>query len=369
MTRVNSAPKMSITSAINVNTPTRPGSGKGIRSLKSFGSEQKQTVSVYKRIESRPIGELDKNYTCISKLGRGGFAMVYLMRRREDGMFYAGKYQRLGQKERWDGVREAWLLNKLQDCKFVIKMIEFYQSPKESVIITEYLEGSDLFASLSEANFELTEAKCRVIVSQVLDALVYIHRLRVVHMDIKPNNILLASKDKNNLKVKIIDFGLAKEMGGPEKERCGMDGTLEFMAPEVIRMTYCTAATDMWSLGVLIYMLVSGGTSPFWAGTNVKTQRKILKAKFTMKLKAFEVLSAQIKQLIKRLLVLSPAKRLSARETLSHPWLSPDEKTVELSKCTKVETTMMRKYLARKRWKLLKDTIKWGNRLQGIFGN
>ena len=128
--------------------------------------------------------------------------MVYLMRRREDGLFYAGKYQRLSDNERWDGMREAWLLNKLQDCKFVIKMVEFYQSPGESVIITEYLEGSDLFASLSEADFELTEAKCRVIVSQVLDALVYIHRLRVIHMDIKPNNILLASRDKNNLKVK-----------------------------------------------------------------------------------------------------------------------------------------------------------------------
>ena len=89
--------------------------------------------------------------------------MVYLMRRREDGNFYAGKYQRLSHTERWDGVREAWLLNKLQDCKFVIKMIEFYQSPDESVIITEYLEGSDLFASLSETDFELTEAEMTAI--------------------------------------------------------------------------------------------------------------------------------------------------------------------------------------------------------------
>ena len=117
-------------------------------------------------------------------------------------MLTRASLQRLGETERWDGVREAWLLNKLQDCKFVIKMMEFYQSPAESMIITEYLEGSDLFASLSEQNFDLTEAKCRVIISQVLDALVYIHRLRVVHMDIKPNNILLASKDKSNLKVK-----------------------------------------------------------------------------------------------------------------------------------------------------------------------
>ena len=115
---------------------------------------------------------------------------------------------------------------------------------------------------------------------------------------------------------RIIDFGLAKELGGPDKVRCGMCGTLEFMAPEVIRCTYATTATDMWSLGwikyivditikvfvfsVLIYMLGSGGTSPFWGGTAFKTQKKILRTKYSVKLKAFEVLSEQIKHLIKR---------------------------------------------------------------------
>ena len=155
-----------------------------------------------RRMDSKPIEHLKDNYHVISKLGRGGFALVYLMRKRDDGLFYAAKHQRLSDVEKWDGMREASLLNKLQDCKFVIRLVEFYQSKEESVIVTEYLEGCDLFASLSEPGFELTEAKCRVIVSQVLDALVYIHRLRVVHMDIKPNNILLASKDRNNLKVK-----------------------------------------------------------------------------------------------------------------------------------------------------------------------
>ena len=155
-----------------------------------------------KKLESKPIEHMYDNYQSISKLGRGGFAMVYLMRKKEDGLFYAAKHQTFNEEEKWDGMREACLLFKLQECKFVIRMVEFYQSKDESVIVTEYLEGCDLFASLSEPGFELTEAKCRVIISQVLDALVYIHKLRVVHMDIKPNNILLASKDRNNLKIK-----------------------------------------------------------------------------------------------------------------------------------------------------------------------
>ena len=128
----------------------------------------------------------------------------------------------------------------------------------------------------------------------------------------------MSKLDKNlwHICFRIIDFGLAKELGGPDKVRCGMSGTLEFMAPEVIRCTYATTATDMWSLGwgmfgananilifpfrVLIYMLGSGGTSPFWGGTAFKTQKKILKTKYSVKLKAFEVLSEQIKHIIKR---------------------------------------------------------------------
>ena len=96
-----------------------------------------------------------------------------------------------------------------------------------------------------------------------------------------------------------------------------MDGTLEFMAPEVVSATFATTATDMWSLGwvpiltslsvglitvcrVLLYMLGSGGNSPFWAGSSFKTQKKILKGKFSLKLKAFEVLSDSCRNLIKK---------------------------------------------------------------------
>ena len=73
-----------------------------------------------------------------------------------------------------------------------------------------------------------------------------------VYLDIKPENVMCTTS--KSTQVKIIDFGLAKELGGPEKERCGMDGTLEFMAPEVIRMTYCTSGTDMWSLGFVTFL-------------------------------------------------------------------------------------------------------------------
>ena len=210
--RPPSRPRTAVTSSRTKSTSTRRMSSAGVsttrtlsikttRSMSSADGSAKYKQEV-KKLESKPIEHMYDNYQSISKLGRGGFAMVYLMRKKEDGLFYAAKHQTFNEEEKWDGMREACLLFKLQECKFVIRMVEFYQSKDESVIVTEYLEGCDLFASLSEPGFELTEAKCRVIISQVLDALVYIHKLRVVHMDIKPNNILLASKDRNNLKIK-----------------------------------------------------------------------------------------------------------------------------------------------------------------------
>ena len=210
--RPPSRPRTAVTSSRTKSTSTRRMSSAGVSTTRTLSIKTTRSMSTadgsakykqeVKKLESKPIEHMYDNYQSISKLGRGGFAMVYLMRKKEDGLFYAAKHQTFNEEEKWDGMREACLLFKLQECKFVIRMVEFYQSKDESVIVTEYLEGCDLFASLSEPGFELTEAKCRVIISQVLDALVYIHKLRVVHMDIKPNNILLASKDRNNLKIK-----------------------------------------------------------------------------------------------------------------------------------------------------------------------
>ena len=84
----------------------------------------------------------------------------------------------------------------------IINMKDFFEGPSESVIVTEYAEGSDLFETISDKTFSLTEAKCRVIAGQVLEAMEFLHKNRVIHLDIKHNNIVFASTDPCSLKIK-----------------------------------------------------------------------------------------------------------------------------------------------------------------------
>jgi len=104
-------------------------------------------------------------------------------------------------------------------------------------------------------------------------------------------------------------------------------------------------------------MLVSGGISPFWAGTDILTQRRVARGQFILDDPAFELVSNSSKELIKKLLVLIPTKRLTAKAVLAHPWLAFDHKTAELGRVTRLETSRMRRHLARWRWMVIRRSI------------
>ena len=92
----------------------------------------------------------------------------------------------------------------------------------------------------------------------------------------QPNNIMFACKRRDNFHVKLIDFGLAREVGGLGRARCGMVGTVEFMSPEVVGGHFAQLESDLWSLGVMLFMMLSGGLSPFWAGNDYKTSARVV---------------------------------------------------------------------------------------------
>ena len=96
----------------------------------------------------------------------------------------------------------------------------------------------------------------------------------------QPNNIMFACKRRDNFHVKLIDFGLAREVGGLGRARCGMVGTVEFMSPEVVGGHFAQLESDLWSLGVMLFMMLSGGLSPFWAGNDYKTSARVVAGDF-----------------------------------------------------------------------------------------
>ena len=156
-----------------------------------------------------------------------------------------------------------------------------------SVILTEFLEGGELFRYISSTKYCLTEAKCQAFAKQIIRAVEFMHSKRIIHLDLKPENILLVHnlmKDPSACQscddLKLIDFGLARNMGKSDRLPINMCGTLEFISPEVMRCSHASFASDMWSVGVMLYMMISGGISPFWAGTEYRTQYLIHRAQF-----------------------------------------------------------------------------------------
>lgn len=114
------------------------------------------------------------------------------------------------------------------------------------------VEGGELFDRVLDENFVLTDRVCAIFVRQICEAMDYIHRKNIIHLDLKPENILCLTREGN--RIKIIDFGLAREYD-PDKKLQVLFGTPEFVAPEVVNFESISFATDMWSVGVIAYVL------------------------------------------------------------------------------------------------------------------
>lgn len=155
-------------------------------------------------------------------------------------------------------------------------------------------------------------------IRQICEGLQHMHKMYILHLDLKPENILCVSRVTN--KVKIIDFGLARIYKPREKLQVNF-GTPEFLAPEVINYEFVSFNTDMWSLGVITYMLLSG-LCPFLGDTDNETLNNILACQWNFEEQEFLDTSDQAKDFISRLLIVNKSWRMTAGEALRHPWLS-----------------------------------------------
>jgi len=318
-------------------------------------------------LHPRPLSELQE-YEKTRLLGAGGFGKVYLVKHTKTRVKCAAKEQKTSKYSR----EEALIIKKLEnhEAKHIVKFIGYFEGKSISVTLTEYLPGGELFRYISSTKYDLTEAKCLAFSKQILLAMKFMHGKGIIHLDLKPENILLVHNlmDNQNDKslseaLKIIDFGLAKNLGVRTKIPMNMCGTLEFISPEVMRCSHASRASDMWSVGVIMYMMISGGVSPFWSGTEYGTQYHIHRAQLArggFKHPAFKNVSKSSIDCVSKLLVLEPKSRLTATECLQHKWFGnvSDQSTLK-----KLETAWLRKYLARRRWKRWFITIKAINRM------
>ncbi|XP_040568262.1 myosin light chain kinase, smooth muscle [Lepeophtheirus salmonis] len=325
-----------------------------------------------------PLSILRKDYWMIEKLGCGGFSKVYLIRHKIDKTYRAAKHQRVTDSNLMKvSRREARVLLHLTEGraeylrKHIVNFINYFEGEGQSVILMEYLPGGELFQRISSPSYKLTEAKCRDFVRQILLGVEFIHSSGIIHLDLKPQNVVFTSNNQSSPSgsresdtLKIIDFGLARylESDTIPINRCG---TLEFISPEVLKCIYAGTFSDMWSVGVIIFMMVSGGYSPFWAGDEYKTTRRIKRCQYAFDPTIFKSVSTQAKNFIDKLLTESTLERLSATQALKHEWMTGSY----LETLKVLETTWMRKYLARRRWQRWFNAVKAMNRLTRLLNS
>ncbi|XP_051511065.1 myosin light chain kinase family member 4 isoform X1 [Myxocyprinus asiaticus] len=261
------------------------------------------------------------SYYTINKeevLGGGRFGMVHKCVEKSSGLILAAKIIKARSPKEKEVVKgEIEVMNQLSHSN-LIQLYAAFESRHEIILVMEYVDGGELFDRIIDENYKLTELDTVLFIRQISEGLQYMHKMYILHLDLKPENILCVSRQTN--KVKIIDFGLARRYKPREKLRVNF-GTPEFLAPEVINYEFVSFPTDMWSLGVITYMLLSG-LSPFLGEDDNETLNNILACQWSFEEAEFADISEEAKDFISRLLVKSKSWRMSASQSLKHPWLS-----------------------------------------------
>ncbi|KAH9900492.1 protein kinase-like domain-containing protein [Xylariomycetidae sp. FL2044] len=248
-------------------------------------------------------------------LGKGKFGRVYLARERTSGFICALKVLHKSELQQGGGVekqvrREIEIQSNLRHPN-ILQLFGHFHDSKRVFLILEFAGKGELYKHLRREN-RFPEWKASQYIAQMASALRYLHRKHVIHRDIKPENILVGIHGE----IKISDFGWS--VHAPNSRRKTMCGTLDYLPPEMLKSgsdnTY-NEKVDLWSLGVLTYEFLVG-EAPF-EDTPVMTQRRIARADMTIP----SFVSPEARDLIKKLLVLDPEKRIPLEQVQSHPWV------------------------------------------------
>ncbi|XP_050746848.1 myosin light chain kinase family member 4 [Gymnogyps californianus] len=251
-------------------------------------------------------------------LGGGRFGQVHKCEEKATGLKLAAKIIKAKDPKQKDEVKnEINVMNQLNHVN-LIQLYDAFESKNDIVLVMEYVEGGELFDRIIDENCNLTEMDTILFIKQICEGIQYMHQMYILHLDLKPENILCVNRTANQ--IKIIDFGLARRYKPREKLRVNF-GTPEFLAPEVVNYEFVSFPTDMWSVGVIAYMLLSG-LSPFLGDDDNETLNNILSCSWDFEDEEFQDVSDQAKDFISKLLIKEKCWRISATAALKHPWLS-----------------------------------------------
>ncbi|KAK5642127.1 hypothetical protein RI129_008294 [Pyrocoelia pectoralis] len=261
-------------------------------------------------------GKIAGLYDLEETLGRGHFAVVKLAKHVFTGEKVAVK---VIDKSKLDEVSKAHLFQEVRCMKLVqhpnvVRLYEVIDTATKLYLILELGDGGDLYDYIMRHEAGLSEQLARDYFYQIVKAISYCHRLHVVHRDLKPENVVFFEKLGV---VKLTDFGFSNKFFPGQKLETSC-GSLAYSAPEILLGdSYDAPAVDVWSLGVILYMLVCG-QAPFQEANDSETLTMIMDCKYTVPAH----ISKDCRDLIARMLVRDPEKRATLAQIAAHPWLA-----------------------------------------------
>lgn len=223
--------------------------------------------------------------------------------------------------------REIEIMKRMQHPN-VLHLKDVFEDTDTIFLVLDLVRGGELFAKIIDKG-NYSEEDTRKIIRQVLEAVAYLHEQGVAHRDLKPENLLCGEADQE-LHIRVADFGLSRMFGEDEamETQCG---SLEYTAPEVLSGAGYGKSCDLWSIGVIAFVLLTGCFPFFTDDSDVgKLYKKIQDVDYNWK-DAPKGLSAAAKHFISHLLVRDPTKRLSTKQALEHPWIQGAAHTMPLS--------------------------------------
>ncbi|KAF7214262.1 myosin light chain kinase [Nothobranchius furzeri] len=313
----------------------------------------------YREVTIRTDMKVKELYDVEERLGTGKFGQVFKLVEKATKKVWAGKFIKAYSAKEKENVRqEISIMNNLHHPKLV-QCVDAFEGKSDIVMVLEMISGGELFERIIDEDFELTEREVIKYMLQIIDGVNFIHKQGIVHLDLKPENIMCVNKTGS--KIKLIDFGLARrlETAGTLKV---LFGTPEFVAPEVINYEAISYPTDMWSIGVICYILLSG-LSPFMGDSDNETLANVTSATWDFEDEAFDEISENAKDFITNLLKKDMKARLTCAHCFEHPWLKQDTNTM---KTTKLSKERMKKYILRRKWQKTGHAVRAIGRLSSM---
>jgi len=218
----------------------------------------------------------------------------------------------------------------------IIELQEMVEAGDKLYFVMELVTGGELFDRIVEKG-SYSEEDARILVRKIVSAIEYLHDKNIAHRDLKPENLLVKSKE-DDTEVKIADFGLSKIIDKDKmmQTACGTPG---YVAPEVLNAEGYDKEVDMWSIGVITYILLCG-FPPFYSESVPEVFEQIMKAEYDYPEEYWEDISEEAKDFIDNLLVVDVAHRMTAKQSFEHPWLKGTKKPRKQTRLAKFQEKM-----------------------------